>query len=162
MPSVSRTAVAFCSAVALAGCNASLVQPSRGSATPVDVAEGAKSETLLYLSDVATNNVYIYSYPQGTLAGKITSMGKPRSECADTAGDVWIADVQAFQVVEYAHGERHPIAALSTFGAPRACSVDPKSGDLAVSGGLNGTVLSVYHQGKHGVWRDPRRFSDAS
>lgn len=162
MFSVSRLALAFGTAAVLVGCSASLVQPGRETTTLVGSAQTAKIQSLLYLSDVATNDVYVYSFPQRKLVGTLMAFGKPRSECADTAGHVWIADVQAFQVVEYDHGASRPIAALSTFGAPRGCSVDPRSGDLAVTGGIEGTILSVYHQSKHGRWGDPRRYSDSS
>jgi hypothetical protein len=159
---VSRIAVAFCSAALLAACNASLVQPSRGTVVALGTAPADKGQSLLYLSDVATNDVYVYSYPHGKLVGTLTGFGEPRSECADTAGDVWIADIQAEQLVEYAHGASKPMAALSTFGPPRGCSVDPTSGDLAVSGGVDGTVLSVYDRSKQGIWRDARRYGDSS
>jgi hypothetical protein len=145
-----------------AGCNASLVQLSQVTSVPLGAVQEATSGALLYLSDVATNNVYVYSYPQGKLVSTLSSIGQPRSECADSAGNVWIADVQAFQVVEYAHGASKPLAALSTFGRPRGCSVDPRSGDLAVTGGPKGTVLAVYHRSKRGVWRDPRQYGDSS
>jgi hypothetical protein len=158
----------------LAGCGASAMQPSGGAVVPQGagpsvhadgrswMAAKAKSENLLYLSDVVTNDVYVYSYPQGRLVGTLKSLGQPRSECADAAGDVWIADVQAYQIVEYPHGATKPIVALSTFGAPHGCSVDSKSGDLAVAGGLGGLVLSVFHRGPHNVWRDAKRYSDSA
>lgn len=154
--------IALCAVAVLAGCNAPPVQPGETSAVSLGGTEAPKSASLLYLSDVASNRVYVYSYPQGRLIQKLSDFGQPRSECADASGDIWIADVQAFQVVEYAHGASRPSVALSTFGAPRGCSVDPKSGDLAVSGGLNGTILSIFHRGKHGPWRDPERYGDPS
>jgi hypothetical protein len=36
--------------------------------------------------------------------GRLTGFQRPRSECADANGDVWIADFAGYQMVEYAHG----------------------------------------------------------
>jgi len=138
------------------------VQLSRPPVVPPGLDAAATTQSLLYVSNLATNDVDIFSYPEGKVVGKITEIGRPRGECADAAGNVWIADVQAFQVVEYSHGASKPVAALSTFGAPRGCSVDPRIDNLAVSGGANGTILSVYHRSTRGIWRDPRRYSDTS
>jgi hypothetical protein len=123
--------------------------------------EAAKDD-LLYLSDVATNNVEVFSYPQGRLVGTLTGFGAPRSECADRQGDVWIADTIGFDLIEYPHGGDKPIAALSTPGAPRGCSVDPKTGDLAVTGGIGGVILAVYRHRAHGGWNDPKKYADFS
>jgi hypothetical protein len=122
----------------------------------------AANDDLLYLSNVATNGVDVFSYPQGHLVGSLTGFGAPRSECADRQGNVWIADTVGFDVVEYPHGGDEPIAALSTPGAPRGCSVDPKTGDLAVTGGINGVVLAVYRHRVHGGWNDPKKYTDSS
>jgi hypothetical protein len=126
------------------------------------MAPEAKSEDLLYLSDVHTNDVYVYAYPGGKLIGTLTSFGQPRSECSDSSGDVWIADVGGYDVVEYPHGGTSPIVALSTAGAPEGCSVSPTSGDLAVVDRGNGVILSIYHAGVHGQWRDPKVYADSN
>lgn len=122
----------------------------------------AKSADLLYLSDVQTNKVYVLSYPQGKLVGTLAAFGQPRSECVDRQGDVWIADVQGYDVIEYAHGADKPLAALSTPWAPRGCSVDPRTDTLAVTGGNDGTILVTFHRSAHNQWRDGRTYSDSS
>jgi hypothetical protein len=126
------------------------------------MAPEAKSEDLLYLSDMVANDVVVYSYPRGQLVGTLSGFGKPRSECVDSSGNIWIADIEGLDVVEYAHGGTTPIASLSTFGPPLSCAVDPTTRDLAVSGGLSGTVVSIYHERSHGRWSDPKRYSDAA
>jgi hypothetical protein len=149
--------------VALATFCACAGSPSKSAALPnVALTQQATNQDLLYLSDVAANDVKVYSFPQGRLVGTLTGFGKPRSECADAAGNVWIADIEGFDVVEYAHGGTAPIASLSTFGPPLACSVDATGHNLAVAGGISSTIVSIYHKGSHGRWRDATRYSDSA
>lgn len=91
----------------------------------------AKTGRLLYVSDNTTNDVYIYSYPQGKLAGTLAGFYTPNGECVDAAGNVWIT--QFDQIAEYAHGSTNRTRTLHESGLVAvACSVDPTSGDLAV------------------------------
>lgn len=165
-----RCALALYTTLTLAGCGGTPILPL-GTGTfspgarhevPAWMAPQAKSGDLLYLSNVATGSVDVFSYPQLRLVGKLTGFGAPRSECVDRKGDVWIADVQGYDVIEYPHGATKPIVALSTPGAPQGCSVNPKSGDLAVTGGAGGVILAVYHRTKHGIWLDPKEYTDPS
>lgn len=95
---------------------------------------GAATGALLYISDFGTNDVYVYSWPRLKLVGTLTGFSTPQGECVDKAGNIWIANTQAFQIVEYAHGGTNPIKTLNDPGQyPVACSVDPINGDLAVS-----------------------------
>ena len=122
----------------------------------------AKQTELLYLSDVESNDVAVYSYPKGRLVGNLTSLGQPRAECADSQGNVWIADVAAASIVEFAHGATAPTVALSTPGSPGGCSISPRNGDLAVAGGLNGTVVGVFHRSNRNRWRDANLYTVAT
>jgi hypothetical protein len=126
------------------------------------MAPEAASEDLLYLSDVVANDVKVYSLRKGDLAGTLTAFGKPRSECADEAGNVWIADIEGRDVVEYPHGGTKPIASLDTFGVRLGCSVDSTGHYLAVAGGISGTIVSIYHAGLHGRWSKPTRYTDSA
>jgi hypothetical protein len=114
------------------------------------------------LSNLAKHDVEIFSYPDGKRVGKLTALGNPRAECADTQGNVWIADTQGYDVVEYRHGASKPIAELSTPGAPLGCSVNSKGDTIAVTGGRGGIVLAVYHHRANGIWRDPKTYADAA
>ncbi len=151
-------ALAFYATSFVAGCSGTQTVPTN----PATFSSVAKTGDLLYLSNLATNDVDVFSYPHLRLVGKLTGFGAPRAECVDRRGDVWIADVQGFDVIEYPHGATKPIAALSTPGAPRGCSVDPRYGDLAVTGGLRGIVLAVYPRGAHGRWLNPKEYTDSS
>ncbi len=153
-----RVAFAACvTALSLVRC-AALPATVPVSGAPLK-ADGLSRFDLLYVSDVATNAVRVYTFPGGKAARSVTGLGKPRSACADALGNVWIADVQAEDVVEYAHGGTRPIAALSTPGQPRGCAVDPKGGNVAVT---SGAIVSIYHFSKHRVWRDPQQYRDPS
>jgi hypothetical protein len=126
------------------------------------MAPTAEGEDLLYVSDPKTKDVYVYSYPQARLVGTLTGFGEPRSECADAAGDVFIGDVAADDVVEYEHGGTKPVAELSTPGRPEGCSVDPVHGTLAVSGGVNGIVVATFRYSSHHRWRAQHSYTDSS
>lgn len=106
------------------------VHPDRGRAW---MAHGAtKEKKLLYISDWATDDVYVFSYPAGNLKGKLTGFEEPYGQCVDLRGDVWIANFEGSSIVEYAHGGTTPLASLMTAGAAIGCAVSP-SGDLAVA-----------------------------
>src|SRR5581483_10436727 len=93
----------------------------------------ATSSDLLYVSDVGTEDVYVYTYPGGTLAGTLTGFAEPQGLCGDAQGDVWIVDTQKSRLVEYAHGGTAPIAVLADHGEyPSGCAVDAH-GNVAVT-----------------------------
>jgi len=119
---------------------------------------------LLYISDEAVNAVDVFTYPLGTAAGVLQQYHDPAGICSDKAGYVWVVNAPN-RVLKYAHGGKKPESALEDANALRfqACSVDPTTGDLAVTdagrAGLAGSVL-VYTGGKG----TPQRFrsSDVS
>jgi DNA-binding beta-propeller fold protein YncE len=177
----SRCVLGFCAAVAmLAGCGGSQTQigapgtiPQSGPAArhpdrgPSWMAPDAKGKDLLYVSDQGTNDVYVYSYPKGKLTGTLTGFNVPDGECVDQTGDVFITNYSASNIVEYAHGGTSPIATLSDKGYhPSGCSVDPTTGNLAVTNfetthSLRGDV--AIYQGAKGSpklhYTDPRIYS---
>jgi hypothetical protein len=92
-----------------------------------------KNKDLLYISDLGTDDVYVYSYPKGKLKGTLTGFNSPVGLCSDKAGDVWIVNAGASQMVEYAHGGNSPVATLSNTSYGQGCAVDPTTGNLAVA-----------------------------
>lgn len=109
----------------------------------------ARGQNLLYISDLGANSVIVYTYPKGKLVGEITDFGSVATLCANNAGDVFVVD-EAGPVDVYAHGGTSPIRRLQSSGAPNGCSLDPTSGNLAVtnqSSLLYGTV-SIYAKAK--------------
>ena len=123
-----------------------------------------KRPSLLYVSDAKTNAVYVFSYPNGVPIGTLTGFSQPAGLCADGAGDVWIADLGAQQLVEYAHGGSKRIATLKDPNYyPNACSVDPTSGNLAVANmsmaGSSGSGSIAIYEKAHGA---PKIYTDPS
>lgn len=115
--------------------------------TPSWMAPGASAQNLLYVSNGGAGHVYVYSYPAGKKVGKLGGFKDPAGVCADQAGDVWIVDSGSSKILEYAHGGKKPKATLRDAGALNllGCSVDPTTGDLAVTD-LGGPT------GGGGVW----------
>lgn len=155
-----RYALGVCAAAAmLAGCGGSQrvsetgalqqgVVPTRVEHGRSWMKPGTSSEDLLYVS-VSSQGVYVFTYPGGTQVGMLTGFVYPEGMCTDGAGNVWIADSDAGTIDEYAHGGTTQIATLSdTHNYPNDCSVDPESGNLAVSNDEGGQFgagsLAVY------------------
>jgi len=144
----TRYALGVCAAVTtLVGCGASpvslgprepmgqnailAVHPDRGRSW---MAPDAKKADLLYISDLGTGDVYVYSYPEGALEGTLTGFNRPWGLCANKAGKIFVTEQSGFQILEYAHGGTKPLATLKDPGEdPGGCSVDPTTGDLAVA-----------------------------
>jgi hypothetical protein len=166
--SLSRYALTSCVAVAmLAGCGGS--QPSIGAlgTMPQSRAIGqhgdrgkswmlpeAKSEDLLYVSEEVGGVVRTYRYWPRKRVGVLTGFMSPRGECVDGAGDVYIVDFEANDVLEYSHGGKSPIRVINVAPYwPYGCAVDTKSGNLAVANWWQGDgtgegSLAIYHHAK--------------
>jgi hypothetical protein len=98
------------------------------------MASDARKTDLLYVSDVGTGDVDVYSYPKGKLEGTLTGFAWPAGLCVDEAGNVYITDLQASQIFEYSHGGTSPIATLKDpREEPGDCAVDSTTGNLAVT-----------------------------
>ena len=66
--------------------------------------------------------------------GTLTGFAAPYGQCTDKSGNVFITQFEASEVTEYAHGGTNPTKTLDTPGVnPVGCSVDPKTGNLAVA-----------------------------
>ncbi|HEX3368629.1 MAG TPA: hypothetical protein VHS56_03555 [Candidatus Cybelea sp.] len=113
---------------------------------------------LLYLTSYAESAVRTYDWP--ILERRQTLKGLTHEEglCADTKGNVFVANTNAHNIVEYAHGGTKPIATLNDLIGyfPNSCSIDPISGDLAVtnlayyrSGSGTGNVVIFRHAAGH-------------
>jgi hypothetical protein len=73
--------------------------------------------------------VFIYSYPQAELVGRLDVAGEP--VCSDSAGNIFLRWENG--VTEYAHGGSTPIRTLRIPGAEiYSCSVDPATNNLAL------------------------------
>lgn len=116
------------------------------------------SEDLLYVAN--QSNVTVYSYPQGkfiqTLRGDFSS---PEGACSDTSGYVWIVNSGANELIEFSHGGQFPERVLIDREAhPRDCSVDPTTGNLAVTNGGNAPGIAIYNKARG----RPKIYSDVN
>jgi hypothetical protein len=133
------------------------------------MAPDATSVDLLYITDVYADDVYAFSYPQGKLEGKLTGFYEPTGLCVDKAGNIWVPNLAASNLVEYAHGGKQVIATLKDYKEePDGCAVDATTGDLAVANYLslrsdaNGNVAVFQHaRGKAKFYTDPVSFFGA-
>jgi hypothetical protein len=152
-------------ALALAGCAGVGSPPqSVGAGAAGDgswMSPATQGQNLLYVSDEATNTVDVFTFPFGTPAGVLQQIHDPVGVCSDKTGDVWVVNAPD-HVVKYAHGAHSRGPTIEDPRALRllACSVDPTSGNLAVTDtgrpGQAGSVV-VYAGGKG----SPKRFRSA-
>jgi hypothetical protein len=99
----------------------------------------AKSENLIYLTGYDDSSFYteVYTYRKPhRLVGRLDIWAP--TLCSDNHGNVWVptSDVYGYPnyIYEYAHGGTKPIAVLEeSSGHPWGCSVDPTTGNLAVT-----------------------------
>ena len=144
---LGRHALGVGAAVAtLSGCGephapAVVLPQSSAISHPADIQKSwmlpeAKGEDLLYVSSlVYFEYVYVFSYPNGKLVGTLAGFSGAQGLCSDKKGDVYVTDLGANAISEYAHGGTSPVATLDD-RAPEGCSVDPAPGDLAVVAGI--------------------------
>jgi hypothetical protein len=99
----------------------------------------AKSEDLVYTSDVNLNKVFVLSLRTGKLLGILAFSDTPWGLCNDKVGRVFITHFHQYgrvsgEVDEYEHGSSTPVAKMSLPKSESAtCSVDPTTGNLAVA-----------------------------
>ncbi len=149
--SALRVLLVSAAAAVLAACTGAPISPpqpatfhdvaARPTIRQVPAGQNARHD-LLYVSNGPS--VYFFSYPQIDLKGKIAKV-YGGALCADRNGDVFVGEFYAKSIVEYAHGGKTPIATLSTgYGAPDACSVDPRTGNVAAVNNFGEGILSVF------------------
>ncbi len=97
----------------------------------------AKRKPLLYVSSSDNYEVYVYTYPEAKLVGKLAGFNFPAGLCSDSKGNVFITNYNGANIIEYRHGGTKPVATLSDPGThPSGCAIDPTTGNLAVTGVL--------------------------
>ncbi|MGA8575877.1 MAG: hypothetical protein WB609_09405 [Candidatus Cybelea sp.] len=136
LPSWIRAFALYALSALVAACGGIAAQPALPTvATEYSPSQGAAARgALLYVSDTSTSEVYVFSYPKGQLLNSLTGFQDPGGECVDANGNVFITNTGGSNIVEYGHGGSAPIAMLKDAGwFPIGCSVDPVSGNLAVS-----------------------------
>lgn len=125
-------------ALMLAGCGGTAMQNppvSNVVAGRSQVAPALTRGDLIYVANFGSSTIDAISYPRGKLVGTVTS-SYTQGLCASTTirGNWWVVNSGAAQIVEYQHGGTSPIKTLTeSVGEPAGCSIDPTTGDLAVS-----------------------------
>jgi hypothetical protein len=114
---------------------------------------------LLYVAD-REGYVYVLSYPQGQVVGGLNLPAALNSGgiCSDGDGDIFVPDEDT--ILEYAHGGTQPIAKLDDDYVANGCSVDPTTGNLAVTNDINNPYkgnVAVYPDAQG----DPTYYSDS-
>ena len=105
---------------------------------------------LLFVSDVATAEVYIYQLSTLSVVATVTGLTQPQGECSDKKGDVWVTDAGADAVYELSHLGRLENT-LTAPDYPVGCAWDAKTGNLAVMSlfGISGSqgAVAIYPKG---------------
>lgn len=92
----------------------------------------AKTEKLIYVSDISKNEVYAISYRTGKMVGVLSGPSETAGLCSDAHGNVYVTGNE--EIIEYAHAGTTPIAQLNYSGAEFAnCSIDRTTGNLAAT-----------------------------
>jgi hypothetical protein len=116
----------------------------------------ATGQDLLYVTD--GEYVKIYTYPQDQFVVTLGNFGSVYGMCTDTNGDVFIPEYYNNEVLEYAHGGTSPIATINTiYNFPTDCSVDPTTGNLAVTVFNEVEILKDGNSG----WSLPSYYTDS-
>ncbi|MGA7200856.1 MAG: hypothetical protein WBX26_03440 [Candidatus Cybelea sp.] len=120
-----------------------------------------KSGDLLYAALGQAGEVDVFSFPQGKLVQTLTGLNFPSGLCSDSAGNVWVATFygNGGRMIEYAHGDASPLASLNDPDFyPNGCSVDPRTGDLAVTNnsydGPGSLAIYKHARGKASLYYD--------
>ncbi|HLY02381.1 MAG TPA: hypothetical protein VKR56_07765 [Candidatus Cybelea sp.] len=131
-------AISSCAALAMLGACGPLPlsQPARSVVEGKGRASSAlvgKDQSLLYISDFQAGEVYMVALPSGRLVGKLTGLEDATGVCVDQHGNVFADNQAENQVRAYAHGVKSAFRVLNDQSwEPYGCSVDPKTGNLAV------------------------------
>ncbi len=150
-------------ALFLASCsgNSSAFEPARATSSSFGIRPGPRigssqqrtysNQDLLYITTLG-NVAYVLSYPEGSVLGSIKFKTNLSNLCVDAASNVYFvfSNQTESTIVEYAHGGSQPIQTfLDSRGSANSCSVDPTSGNLAVTNfddGKGGSGSVVVYQ----------------
>jgi hypothetical protein len=114
---------------------------------------GGGSSGFMYVSDAGAGDVQVFNWPKpinpvGTLVG----FSEPQGICND-GKNVYITSTTAAAIIEFAAGASTPTRTIDDpDGLPVGCSVDPTTGDLAISNILSKSYgqgsLDIYIKAK--------------
>jgi len=112
------------------------------------VSPGAKAvPRLLFISDIGTDDVYIFSLPAMAVMGTLTGFSEPQGMCTDKAGNIWITNTGTLQIYQYSRTGTLLKTLSDPNGDPVGCAVYKANGDLAVTNIFNNSgpaTVEVY------------------
>lgn len=140
MKTLARFALTIGAFLLFAGCGVSQgsggVPGATGSSMQV-APRALRGQNLLYVADPGRGSVDVLTYPQGKSVGAFYNV-TPAGECVDSAGDVFVADYQSAEVLIFERGVFGPPVIVNDPGYDaQGCSIDPTTGDLAVTNSSN-------------------------
>ena len=131
----------------MAGCGPQ--QNSPGFTPIASASRGSTSGSLLYVLDkLGGRKLYVYDFPSGTPEKDVALPSAGWAYiCSDSKGYVYAPTYGV--VFKYAHGSKRPVAYLQSKGAQgQECAGDPKTGNLAVIGGITDCTFAIYKDAK--------------
>jgi hypothetical protein len=109
--------------------------------------DAKRAPRLLFISDYGAGDVSIFTMPDLALKGTLTGFSFPEGECSDAAGNIWIANTGASQMLLYTRTGTLIKTLAVPYQFPASCSVNKANGDLAVtniestSGGVGSVMV---------------------
>jgi hypothetical protein len=96
----------------------------------------ARGQDLLYVSNEAGTDLFVFTL-RGKQAGRVKlAGGSPAGLCSAPSGNFFVvveANASQSYIYEFPHGGTTPIATFNNNGLGVSCSVDPTTGNLAVT-----------------------------
>jgi hypothetical protein len=121
-----------------------------------------KARELLFASDPASDDVYIYTLPSLKLEGTLTGFTSPQGECNDGAGNVWVVTQGASpEIIKLSRAGKIVGTLADSTGYPASCAIDRSTGNLGVTNiaGFNSTagdvLIYAHAKGKPAIVSDP-------
>lgn len=123
-----------------AGRATRLGQSADGLAGRLSISPAAAAD-LMYVVDNGSETVYQYSYPAPKRLGKIeVPFYDVLTICLNTSQDIFVVDNAAQSIREYSRDGQKVLKTMIDFsGFPLGCSVDPTTGNVAVTNNQAGT-----------------------
>jgi|GEM_PF-1419004 hypothetical protein len=144
--------------IAMTNARGFVAMPSRHRAKSWVSPVAKDTQYLLYVADTGgTGNYDIYNYKSqagklfGTLHPGSFGFSMPTGSCEDTAGNVYIVDAGSGLLWQFPHGSSSGMSvAITNAMMPLGCSVDPTTGNIAVSNFGNST-MNIFQGGFSGT-----------
>jgi len=130
------------------GVKATLIKPDHHKSwVSPDV---ARAPRVLFVSDYALGDVYMYTLPGMALKGTLTGFSGPQGMCTD-GSNIYVANTNTSQVLKYSRTGSLVGTITDTGEYPTGCSVNRSNGDVAVSNIINTSGgagnIEVFHNG---------------